>query len=340
MFPYALRRGVRFPSPMAGARLPDDHTWPPDDVSVSLMETTASGDPDMVTRSPVAVVPTPGDYLGPYVVEGTLGAGAMGVVYRAVDPDRGDRVAVKLLHRWHTNPDGGEDDWLLNEAGALARLSHPNVVSVLGVGTFDDRPFLAMELVEGVTLGKWLAEPRAWWEIVPVMRDAARGLAAVHEAGLVHGDFKPDNLMVGFDGRARVMDFGLARSALAPDVKIGRVAVDRNGVSRHRPIGTPAYMAPEQLAGRRAEARSDQFACCVTLYEALYGERPFAGRTPAELAYHVMRGERRPRPPGKDVPPWLHQVVTRGLALVGAARWPSMTALADALERGLAEHGK
>lgn len=303
------------------------------------METTASGDLDMVTRSPVAVVPTPGDYLGPYVVEGTLGAGSMGVVYRAADPDRGDRVAVKLLHRWHTNPEGGDDDWLLNEAGALARLSHPNVVAVLGVGTFDDRPFLAMELVEGVNLSKWLKEPRMWWEIVPVIRDAARGLGAVHDAGLVHGDFKPDNVMVGFDGRARVMDFGLARSALASDGKIGRVAVDRTGVSRHRPIGTPAYMAPEQLAGRRAESRSDQFACCVTLYEALYGERPFTGRTPAELAYHVMRGERRPLPPGKDVPPWLHHITTRGLALVGAARWPSMAALADALEQGLAEHG-
>jgi serine/threonine protein kinase len=96
-------------------------------------------------------------------------------------------------------------------------------------------------------------------------------------------------------------------------------------------------MAPEQLAGRRAEARSDQFSCCVTLYEALYGERPFAGRTPAELAYHVMRGERRPLPPGTEIPAWLQQVTTRGLALVGAARWPSMAALADALERGLAE---
>jgi eukaryotic-like serine/threonine-protein kinase len=340
MFPYAhaSRRVIPYPLTMAGARLPDDRTWPPDGISSSLTE-TASGDPSLVTRAAVAVVPKPGDNLGPYVVEGKLGAGAMGVVYRAIDPDRGTSVAVKLLHRWHTNPDGGEDDWLLNEAGALARLSHPNVVAVLGVGTFDDRPFLAMELVEGVTLGKWLGEPRKWWEIVPVMRDAARGLAAVHEAGLVHGDFKPDNLMVGFDGRARVMDFGLARSALAPNPTIGRVAVDRTGVSRHRPIGTPAYMAPEQLAGRRAEARSDQFACCVTLYEALYGERPFAGRTPAELAYHVMRGERRPLPVNAEVPPWLQQVVTRGLALVGAARWPSMNALADVLERGLAEHG-
>src|SRR5690606_15960102 len=108
-----------------------------------------------------------------------------------------------------------------------------------------------------------------------------------------------DNVMVGDDGRARVMDFGLARSAFAPD--IGRVEVERDGVSRHRPIGTPAYMAPEQLAGRRAESRSDQFACCVTLYEALYGERPFPGRTPAELAYNVMRGNRRPRPRGVEI---------------------------------------
>ena len=171
---------------------------------------------------------------------------------------------------------------------------------------------------------------------MPIICGAARGLAAVHDAGLVHRDFKPDNVMVGDDGRARVMDFGLARSAFAPD--IGRVEVERDGVSRHRPIGTPAYMAPEQLAGRRAESRSDQFACCVTLYEALYGERPFPGRTPAELAYNVMRGNRRPRPRGVEIPAWLHQVVHRGLALAGAARWPSMLALANALERGLQEH--
>ncbi len=300
-----------------------------------------SGDPNVVNRSQIAAVPEPGDRLGPYIVQGTLGAGAMGVVYRAIDPDRREKVAVKLLHRWRTDPEGGadEDEWLQHEAGALARLSHPNIVAVLGVGTFDDRPFLAMELVEGMTLSDWLeVEPRHWSLIVPILRDAGRGLAAVHKAGLIHGDFKPDNVMVGDDGRVRVMDFGLARSALAPE-GMGRVQVDRDGVSRHRPIGTPAYMAPEQLAGRRAEPRSDLFASAVTLYEALYKERPFPGRTPAELAYHVMRGERRPRPTETDVPRWLHAVVNRGLAVSGAARWPSMDAFIDALERGLQEHG-
>ena len=323
---------------MPGAQLPKDHSWPPDDAS--LMETTASGDPDLVSRTQIVAVPEPGDRLGPYIVEGTLGAGAMGVVYRAVDPDRQEQVAVKLIHRWRTDPHGesAEEDWLRHEAGALARLSHPNVVAVLGVGTFDDRPFLAMELVEGQTLSDWLGgRPRHWREIVPLLRDAARGLAAVHSANLVHGDFKPDNVMVGDDGRVRVMDFGLARSALAPENR-GLVQVDRRGVSRHQPIGTPAYMAPEQLAGRQAEARSDQFACCVTLYEALFSERPFPGRTPAELAYHVMRGERRQRPKKPAIPSWLYTTINRGLAVAGAARWPSMTALADALDRGLQEH--
>ncbi|MEX1364735.1 MAG: serine/threonine-protein kinase [Nannocystaceae bacterium] len=320
---------------MAGVGLPDEYHFPQDD-DVALMETTAAGDTDVGGRATMVALPEPGDHIGPYIVQGTLGAGAMGVVYRALDPGDHEEVAVKLLHRWRTDADGNTpEDWLRSEAGALARLSHRNVVAVLGVGTFDDRPFLAMELVEGLTLSGWLSSRRRrWQEIVPIIRDAARGLAAVHEAGLVHGDFKPDNVMVGDDGRVRVMDFGLARSVLA-DVEIGRVAVERNGVSRHRPIGTPAYMAPEQLAGRRAEARSDQFACCVTLYEALYGHRPFPGRTPAELAYHVMRGERRPRPPSTAVPDWLHRVVNRGLALVGATRWPSMASLADALDQGL-----
>ncbi|MCH9680572.1 MAG: serine/threonine protein kinase [Deltaproteobacteria bacterium] len=306
-----------------------------------MMETTAAGDSG-IHRPAVVALPEIGDHLGPYIVEGMLGAGAMGIVYRAFDPDRREPVAVKLLHRWRSDPDGtpAEDAWLRNEAGALARLSHPNVVAVLGVGTFDDRPFLAMELVEGNTLAHWRkAARRPWWELVPLIRDAARGLAAVHASGLVHGDFKPDNVMVGPDRRVRVMDFGLARPALAAESNFGRVQVERNGVSRHRPIGTPAYMAPEQLAGRRAEARSDQFACCVTLYEALYDVRPFPGHTPAELAYHVMRGERRPRPVGHSVPDWLDQTVNRGLALVRAARWPSMHAFADALELGLREHG-
>ncbi len=307
-----------------------------------MMETTAAGESG-VHRPAVVALPEIGDSLGPYVVEGTLGAGAMGIVYRARDPDRHDPVAVKLLHRWRSDPDGtpAEDAWLRNEAGALARLSHPNVVAVLGVGTYDDRPFLAMELVEGVTMANWCAaRPRPWWELVQIVRDAAWGLAAVHQAGLVHGDFKPDNVMVGPDLRVRVMDFGLARPAMAADGNMGRVQVERGGVSRHRPIGTPAYMAPEQLAGRRAEARSDQFACCVTLYEALYDQRPFPGHTPAELAYHVMRGARCPRPTRPDIPDWLHHAVNRGLALVGAARWPSMSALADALDRGLREHGQ
>ncbi|MCX4242218.1 serine/threonine-protein kinase [Paraliomyxa miuraensis] len=321
---------------MAGARLPDDHTRPPDEPS--MLETTASGDPAVAPRAAVLATPEPGDNLGPYVVEATLGQGAMGVVYKAAD-DRGQKVAVKLLHRWHTDPETGEDDWLRHEAGTLARLSHPNVVAVLGVGTFDDRPFLAMELVDGETLATWMKQPRPWRDIVPIIRDAARGLAAVHTAGMIHGDFKPDNLMVGRDGRARVMDFGLARSTFGADATAApTVEVERGGVSRHRFVGTPAYMAPEQLAGRRAEARSDQFACSVTLYEALYGERPFPGQTATELAYNVMRGFRRPRPRTTDVPAWLHQIVHRGLALVGAARWPSMAAYADALERGMQEH--
>ena len=275
--------------------------------------------------------------VGRFTIVRPLGEGGMGTVSVAYDEELDRKVALKMIRGRYA--DSAElRERFLREARALARLSHPNVVTIYEVGEDLGAPFLAMELVEGVDLRTWLRSgERSRAAITRVMIEAGRGLAAAHAAGIVHRDFKPDNVMVGDDGRVRVMDFGLARSAFAPDDGIGRIEVGRDGVSRHRPIGTPAYMAPEQLAGRRAEARSDQFACCVTLYEALYRERPFPGRTPAELAYHVMRGERRPRPRTTTVPAWLHQAINRGLALVGAARWPSMDSLADTLDRGLRE---
>ncbi|HET9988068.1 MAG TPA: serine/threonine-protein kinase, partial [Kofleriaceae bacterium] len=241
-----------------------------------------------------------GTLVGRYVVLDVLGEGGMGVVYSAFDPELDRKVAIKLLQTREsgstpsTKQGGEQKAWLVREAQALARLSHPNVVAVYDVGTLnEDQVFVAMELVEGVTLREWLkAEARPWREVLPVLVAAGAGLAAAHEAGLVHRDFKPDNVLVARDGRPRVMDFGLARLRRASthddaqpkdtsDVAPSAGAIEtRSPLSEQLTIagamlGTPAYMAPELYNGATADARSDQFAFAVTLFEALFRARPY-----------------------------------------------------------------
>ena len=229
-----------------------------------------------------------GAVLGRYVIEELIGAGGMGVVYRARDPDLGRAVAIKLLGRVRS-------DWqwrarLLREAQAMARLAHPNVVTVYDVGLAHDGLFVAMEYVEGVTLRRWLAEPRARHEIVAAFAGAGRGLHAAHLAGLVHRDFKPDNVLMASDGRARVTDFGLARweAAEATDAAADAAPGDRSAAPVGLTVddavmGTPGYMAPEQYAGTAVDARTDQFAFTCALYEALHGQRPFTGDPVASI---------------------------------------------------------
>ncbi|MCB9703554.1 MAG: serine/threonine protein kinase [Myxococcales bacterium] len=295
-----------------------------------------------------------GERVGRYVILGRLGAGGMGEVYAAHDPELDRKVAIKLLLP-RGDAESEATHRLLREAQALAKLAHPNVVTVFDVGQRGGRVFLAMELVEGVSVRAWLDEaggrrPRA--AVLEVFAPAARGLAALHAAGLVHRDVKPDNLMIGADGRVRVMDLGLARrgGAAEPAIDEGaaaaaRAAFDEAGAldrSRDRlsaPVtvtgsllGTPAYMAPEQFAGGVVDARADQFALCVALYEALYGVRPFVGETFAGLAMAVMNDDPRP-PSAPRVPAWLRRALLRGLRRDPAARWPSMAALAELLDR-------
>jgi eukaryotic-like serine/threonine-protein kinase len=271
--------------------------------------------------APVLARGTP---LGRYLVLERVGAGAMGVVYAAYDPELDRKVAVKLLHPALQGSESTEarSARVRREAQALARLSHPCVVSIFDVGVEGTLVYLTMEWVEGVTLRQWLAErPRSWREVLEVLRGAGEGLAAAHATGLVHRDFKPDNVMVGRDGRVRVTDFGLARLAgaageeeAAPeDPVLLDAALTRTGAV----VGTPAYMAPEQLSGAPAEALSDQYAFCVTLWEALHGQRP-------------GQGEARP-PPG--LPAGVRRVIQRGLSAEPRARHPSMAALLEALQR-------
>ncbi len=289
---------------------------------------------------------TPPGQLGRYQLGRRLGQGGMGVVFEAHDPELHRRVAIKLLH-----PGLGGDVELtrarmLREARAMAQLAHPNVVAVHDVGRVGEQVFVAMELVEGTTLTRWLqAAPRTMRQILAMFVQAGRGLQAAHAVGLVHRDFKPDNVLIGDEAqgtRARVTDFGLARPTLAwPDpAESGTVAAAQaaglgattQGTSAHGAIvGTPAYMAPEQWRGEPADARSDQFSFCVALYEAVFRGRPFVGGDFYGLAEQVLRGT--PRPPPRTAPAWLRAAIMRGLERDPAARHPSMTALLDALER-------
>ena len=281
----------------------------------------------------------PGTRVGRYEIAMRVGAGAMGEVYAADDPHLGRRVALKLLHGPRTK--GGDDlhARLLREGQALARLSDPHVVPVYDMGTRGDRVFVAMELVDGVTLRRWAqARRRPWQELVRVMIGAGRGLAAAHRAGLVHRDFKPDNVLVDHDDRARVMDFGLARG-LADDQRGAAndlaISLTRSGAV----MGTPSYMSPEQHAGHRVDARSDQFSFCVALFELLYGVRPYLG--PSVVALARQKHHRQVRDPrrgplatqGRDVPRWLHRAIVRGLHPEPERRWPSMDALLEELAR-------
>ncbi len=256
-----------------------------------------------------------GAALGRYLVIDALGEGATAAVYRAYDSELDRRVALKVLHP-HAITEGREER-LLDEARSLARLAHENIVTVFDAGRVDDRAFVALELVEGQTLRAWLAQTnRSWIEVVSVFAKAGRGLAAAHEAALVHRDFKPDNVLIGDDGRVRVADFGLALDA--------SIAGDRSLV------GTPAYMAPELFDGATADARSDQFAFCVALFEALFGARPFEGATLDALAAAARAGI-VDVPAGRDVPSWLLAVVRRGTSADPSRRFHSMRALLDAL---------
>ena len=279
-----------------------------------------------------------GTVVGRFVVLDLLGTGGMGVVYAAYDPELDRKVALKLLRTAGGDEVAAARARLIREAQAMARLSHPNVATVYDVGAHGDQVFIAMELVDGAALSDWLrAAPRAAREVLRVFVQAGRGLAAAHAVGLVHRDFKPHNVLIGTDGRVRVTDFGLAlwgdpgaqlatRPALASSSEPLRTVTGQL-------VGTPAYMAPEQLEGRRADARSDQFSFCASLWEGLFGRRPFAGEDPAALLSSIQAG--RPSPAGRErgVAAHVQRALVRGLAADPAARHPSFEALLAQLAR-------
>ncbi len=315
-------------------------------------------------RAPVTL--DRGTCVGRYVILDGLGYGGMGVVYRAFDPDLDRPVALKLVRAVTAETTAR----LIREAKALAKVSHPNIVQIFDVGVFGETVFIAMELVEGPTLLHWNRETRPGWRVLLAqLIEAGRGLAAAHAAGLVHRDFKPQNAMVGADGRVRVLDFGLARQAVTPSGEMGQeidadsAAVDDPdaddsadstdlAVTRRAPeasavteladpglprvvvsriTGTPAYMAPEQRRQKVLDARADQFAYAVTCWELLHGERPFVGDNLAQYAESTATGRFRSPPAGNATPSWVRRVLLRALAAAPSDRYRSMDDLLTAL---------
>ncbi len=325
--------------------------------SRSLSATASEVEPGLAAR-PIPV----GTRLGRYQIRCWLGRGGMGDVYEGYDPELDRRVALKLL-RLRGGDDESAQQRLGREARVLARLASPNVVAALDVGRFGERLFLVMELVEGPTLAGWLSlAPRDWHEVLQMFLGAGEGLAAAHEVGVIHGDFKPQNVLIGADGRPRVSDFGLARETVPePEVEPGsepkpattgdsRAATDTQsradrtmgadtiadddatrvdgGRRNHtgHAAGTPRYMAPEQFVRGSVDARVDQFSFCVALHEALYGVHPFKDR--ALLVDGAARSPRHTHPPRA-----LSAVLRRGLSRDPADRFVGFRDLLAELRR-------
>ena len=264
-----------------------------------------------------------GDVVGRYIVERPIGAGGMGVVSLARDPELRRAVVIKLVR-----PDASDDDLearLRREAQAMAQLSHPNVVQIFDTGRHGDRVFLAMEFIAGQTLDAWLIEKeRSVAEIIAMFLQCGAGLEAAHRAGLLHRDFKPTNVLVDRDGVAKVTDFGLARALGAPGASVPTLPrmSGVHAVLTHvdAVIGTPAYMAPEQAAGEPLDGRTDQYALALALLDALVGQQASRrtvkpSQPAAEIEAALARVPVRPR-----------AAIVRALALQPADRWPDLAA--------------
>ena len=276
-----------------------------------------------------------GDRFGRFAVRGVLGIGGMGVVLEGYDPTLDRPVAIKVMS---SAPDPASasagETRMVREAKAMAKLSHPNVVRVYEVGSNRAGLYMVMELIDGVTLARWLDEPRPWRQVLERFLAAGRGLAAAHAAELVHRDFKPSNVLLGRDGRVLVSDFGLVSvAAAAPERPVDGATVGGLDVSTGVLLGTPRYMAPEQHQRGAVDPRADQWAFCASLWEGLFGAHPFAADTLAVLVMRVLSDDPPAAPTDRGVPPHIREALRRGLARDPAARFASMDELLVELAR-------
>ncbi len=282
-----------------------------------------------------------GTAVGGYVIEEYCGGGGMGEVYRARDRLLSRDVAIKVV----SAAGGGAGrcgvlcSLLVREAQTLAKLSHPSLVSVFSVGEHERCVYVAMEYVDGTTLSRWSAR-RSWRACLDALLDAARGLSAAHSAGVIHRDFKPDNVMVTRDGVVKVMDFGLARSSAdvedAPRIGACASCAPEDQVAQIRDpgavVGTPRYMAPELFEGGAADTRSDQYSFAVSCWEVLYRALPFRGETPAQL-YFSKKGHQPAGATDSDVPAEVERVLRRALLPSASRRYPSLEDLTERISR-------
>ncbi|MEM9457720.1 MAG: serine/threonine-protein kinase [Myxococcota bacterium] len=278
--------------------------------------------------------------IGHFVIRENLAHGGMGSVYAAHDEQLGRDVAIKVL-RDDARPSEADRLRFRREARALARVSHPNVVTMHEVGDVDGELYLTMELIRGQSVDAWLETKPGWRDVLELFVEVGRGLAAMHRAGLVHRDLKPQNIMRGDDGQVRIVDFGVVRVVGEDDGSIVEHGDESWGEASHEGlqtgltqrgmlVGTPEYMSPEQLRAEICDAHSDQYSFCLSLFEALYGERPRVGCSRSELTESMRHlGEAA----SSEVPRWLGRVLLRGLESKPGARWPSIMALLEALQR-------
>ncbi len=309
-------------------------TSPVSAVPVSRTQTLAEGEAAVGARWERTV----GSRLGRYVIEERLGAGAMGVVYGAYDPELGRKVAIKLAHPSQAEKRRGAERFV-REARAMAALDHPHVVALYDFGIRDGEAFLVMQRVQAQTLTEWLASAPPRQERLRLMLEAGRGLAAAHAAGLVHRDFKPDNVLVTRSLHAKVTDFGLARAygdredsdgSSTPILRSG--GMSQTVTARGVVIGSPAYMSVEQHRAELLTPRSDQYSYCVALCEVLTGERPFEARSVTGLLQRKEEGPRRGV--GRTLPVHIAKALRRGLSPRPQDRFANMSALLHALQHG------
>jgi serine/threonine protein kinase len=309
-----------------------------DRLSESVIWRTPAAARERGSRQPIVLEPTvvkPGQRLGRYTIGERIGVGGTSVVYSAVDTWLCRRVALKLPRRDGFKSGSGREirAGLLREAQALARVSHPHVVKLYQYERIADTPIIVMELLEGTTLLRWLqSHERSMPSTLDLVLRAGDGLLAAHRAGLVHRDFKPTNVMVTSDGRACLIDFGFA----VPVAEDSRAASGKSCCARL--VGTPAFMAPEQMVGRDADEKSDVFSYCQTLFYALHGERPFAGKTVRELHANIVARKLRHAAAERSVPGWVRDVVVSGLASRPEDR-PALATIQERLRSGLANSG-